>query len=354
MMVGGEAVFYIVTLANDATGADSTISPTDGGSGIFSLDGAFFPEFIPESLPSSLLRSYEIEMGLSLALNHSSLIEFTETNMQLDFDLTEVDYGLIDFFSTNGVKEGVNLDTDPVENADSEIALGVEAFHRSSLSAWNPDHRDHAFADHDNLSVSRSVIEHTELNISYKPPTLCEKLSSSSRDLIYGMVLHTSKRGNLAGIIKSFPSSELLDRLIQDYFQFQKRQVDSWIHCPSFQPNSEGPEILTALASAGATLSPIASIRKLGYALMEMARLRLHAIVCPSLIYLRPFRLTSGSQCETDNSITRDLRLSQAYALLINVGLWSGNGRKMEIAESSAQNLVTVRHTDNMVFLSLQ
>jgi hypothetical protein len=34
----------------------------------------------------------------------------------------------------------------------------------------------------------------------------------------------------------------------------------------------------------------------------------------------------------------------QSYALLINVGLWSGNRRKMEIAESSEQNLVTVRH----------
>ncbi|KAF3400319.1 Baeyer-Villiger monooxygenase [Talaromyces pinophilus] len=87
-------------------------------------------------------------------------------------------------------------------------------------------------------------------------------------------------------------------------------------------PYSEGSEFLAALASDGTALSPISTIRKLGYALMEMARLRLPALY------------------GTDNSITRDLRVSQAYALLINVGLWSGNGHKMEIAESSAQNLV--------------
>lgn len=33
----------------------------------------------------------------------------------------------------------------------------------------------------------------------------------------------------------------------------------------------------------------------------------------------------------------------QAYALNLDVGLWSGNKRKMEIAESAANPIVTVR-----------
>ena len=48
------------------------------------------------------------------------------------------------------------------------------------------------------------------------------------------------------------------------------------------------------------------------------------------------------SQYENDNSTTRDLRTSQTYALNIDVGIWSGNRRKTEIAESFLQPLVTM------------
>jgi hypothetical protein len=46
---------------------------------------------------------------------------------------------------------------------------------------------------------------------------------------------------------------------------------------------------------------------------------------------------------ERDNSRTRDLQILQTYALELQIGLWSGNKRKMEIAESHAQPLITVR-----------
>jgi hypothetical protein len=46
--------------------------------------------------------------------------------------------------------------------------------------------------------------------------------------------------------------------------------------------------------------------------------------------------------CETDNSKTRELQLLQTYALELSIGLWSGNKRKMEIAESNSQPLVTM------------
>jgi hypothetical protein len=212
-------------------------------------------------------------------MDYSSSSGFNNLNIELEFGLTDLDYGLIDFFNTNGVSQGIHSNLDSTDDADSEIALGVDAFHRSSLSAWKPNHRDHAFAEQENLSVSRSVIENTEGNSFHGHQMLCERLSTSSRDLIFGMVLYTSQPGNMTRIIKSFPNTELLDKLIQDYFLFQQQDVCSWIHCPTFQPNNEAPEILAALASAGAALSPISTIRKLGYALMEIARLRIPALV---------------------------------------------------------------------------
>jgi hypothetical protein len=43
-----------------------------------------------------------------------------------------------------------------------------------------------------------------------------------------------------------------------------------------------------------------------------------------------------------DNSLTRELQICQTYSLELNVALWSGNKRKMEIAESNSQPLLTM------------
>jgi hypothetical protein len=43
-----------------------------------------------------------------------------------------------------------------------------------------------------------------------------------------------------------------------------------------------------------------------------------------------------------DNSRTRELQLLQTFALQLSIGLWSGNKRKMELAESHSQPLITV------------
>lgn len=40
--------------------------------------------------------------------------------------------------------------------------------------------------------------------------------------------------------------------------------------------------------------------------------------------------------------MTRDVQVLQGYALQLHGGLWSGNKRKMEIAESHSLPLVTV------------
>jgi len=50
---------------------------------------------------------------------------------------------------------------------------------------------------------------------------------------------------------------------------------------------------------------------------------------------------------EKDNSRSRELQLLQAYALELNIGLWSGNKRKMEIAEAHSQPLITVSRLPN-------
>lgn len=45
---------------------------------------------------------------------------------------------------------------------------------------------------------------------------------------------------------------------------------------------------------------------------------------------------------ESDNSVIRDLQYLQAYMIWLDIGIWCGYKRKMEIAESHFQPLCTV------------
>ncbi|EPS27220.1 hypothetical protein PDE_02163 [Penicillium oxalicum 114-2] len=300
----------------------SLVSPTDQESGIFSVDGTFFPNFIPDSLITSLSR-YNDPFDPSNFMpdfTHYGAMEIPA----LDFNLTDGDFGLIDMYNSRSFLPGApEPDTQERFDADSGIGIGAEAYHRSSLSQWKPAHDDHAFNDHENLSVPQNI-DSPEANATFNRQVLCDRLSTSSRDLIFGLVLETSREANLSRIMKSFPSTELLDGLIQQYFEYQTHSVASFIHTPTFHPNSEHASILAAVAAAAAVRSPVPTLRKLGYALMEIVRFYLSV------------------KFENDNSTTRDLRASQIYALNLDIGMWSGNRRKTEIAESFLQPLVTM------------
>ncbi|KAJ5595636.1 hypothetical protein N7450_002094 [Penicillium hetheringtonii] len=300
----------------------TAVSPTDQESGIFSVDGTFFPNFIPDSLVSSLSRYNDPFEPSSLIpeFTHYGALEYPP----FDFNLTDGDFGLIDMYNSRSVLPGLHGgNTQDHFDADSGIGIGVEAYHRSSLSAWKPVQEDKAGADHENLSVPQTI-NSPESAAASDQQILSERLSSSSRDLIFGLVLEISREANLSRIMKSFPSTELLDGLIQLFFVRQKSSVVSYIHASTFRPNNEHASILAAIASAAAVNSPIPTIRKLGYALLEIVRLYM------------------PTKYENDNSMTRDLRSSQTYALTIDVGIWSGNRRKTEIAESFSQPLITM------------
>ena len=58
------------------------------------------------------------------------------------------------------------------------------------------------------------------------------------------------------------------------------------------------------------------------------------------------------AQWENDNSLTRDLELQRAYLIHLEVGLWSGNSRKIEIAESFLQPLLTMMRRDGRFWRS--
>ncbi|KAJ9130732.1 C6 zinc finger domain containing protein [Pleurostoma richardsiae] len=120
-------------------------------------------------------------------------------------------------------------------------------------------------------------------------------------------------------VVKTFPTPELLDDLIECFFSNHRQQTDSFIHMPTFNPNQQQPELVAGMAAFGATMTDVRSLHKLGFAMQEAVR------------------TTVPGRCEEANATTRELWLLQAFMCEIQIGMWSGIKRKMEIAESHTQ-----------------
>lgn len=138
------------------------------------------------------------------------------------------------------------------------------------------------------------------------------------------LVLVTCTPENVKKISSAFPSIELLDGLIQYYLSSPSLEAPMLFHLPTFSPSKLNPELLASIASAGASTIPDISLRKLGYALHEASR------------------IGQTKAIEEDNTAIRDLQHLQTIFCQLGVGMWSGISRKMEIAESFLQPLITM------------
>lgn len=153
-----------------------------------------------------------------------------------------------------------------------------------------------------------------------------ERLEQSARDRVLGMVLRTySQHSTSHRIASSFPSVEVMDLLIQNFLSAMASQASEWIHFPTFRLNAQSPEWIAVAAAAGAALSTVPTLRRFGHMLQDAARTAL------------------PTQFEDTRTTIRDVSLVQALLLIQEIGLWSGNRRKMELAQGHIGIPVTVR-----------
>ena len=168
------------------------------------------------------------------------------------------------------------------------INLGAEAF-RKSLWTWLPGQLEHAFMEVSNLSLTNKDMEGLESRGS--PEIIDHQLEQSSRDDILAMVLSmNSQHGGISRVIMSFPSTQLLNRLMHLFLKSETTNAHSWIHLPTFCPRNQGPVFNGIVVASGAVLSAVPTglfpstgsqiiltllVRKLGLAIQETVRLAL-------------------------------------------------------------------------------
>lgn len=224
-----------------------------------------------------------------------------------------------------------NFFSSPIQNASSvadvdgqpldDGAQRRHAIFQQSPWLWVPDRNQNAFSEH-----VGPLLDERNVDITTPPHEPCaaniaipDRLSQQTRDRIFQLVSKTAQ-GQIA--VPSFPSSECIDKLIKVGIA-KRTETDAWIHPFTFCSESSMPEFVTALVAAGCVCFGIPIVSQTGLILQELVRIAL----C---------RLS-----EADNSVIRELNFMQASMIYLDIGAFCGYKRKMEIAESNLQPLVT-------------
>ncbi|CAI7608165.1 unnamed protein product [Penicillium manginii] len=245
-----------------------------------------------------------------------------------DFTLAEYDIFGTDFIpdldrilDTTAPLVGFEDSREPLLDDQESARLRAAAFQRS-LWLWVPEKNQHAFSDETRIPLRDSdsiPSKHQDRLETLKIPG---NLSLLARDDIFKLVIRI---GGSRVSVAAFPSADYLDTLIKVGIG-KRTETDAWIHPYTFydsQYQQLRPELLTALVAAGCVCCGLPSISKTGIILQEISRVGLAELV------------------EDDNSVLRDLQYLQASMLWIDIGIFCGYTRKMQIAESYLQPLCT-------------
>lgn len=161
---------------------------------------------------------------------------------------------------------------DPVPLRSNVVGIGSEAYATSDVrKGWNPGHDNHALQAKrlDLPSIPRSDIVLIPYNLDLKV-----NVNVGTRDKILAMIYDVTSRTVWERISVNFASLEMLKSIIQHaLLEMQDKQAIPFIHLPSFDVNSERPELVGALIAYGAVFARSVSLREFGYGIHEVVRL---------------------------------------------------------------------------------
>lgn len=252
-----------------------------------------------------------------------------DLSFDLDVGLTDIDLGLLDQYNfeipfTAGTPstDAHGLEQHLPEN--DNVPVRSEAFKQSIWRYLPQRNRDYVAQEKQNLAFADAHKDNGRRAPITQRRAIEEKLHRSSRDRLLALVLGTCGPENVQRIASAFPSVELLDSLIQFFLTSPSIDAKFLFHLPTFSPSHVNPHLLACIISAAAVTTPDTPLRKLGFALHEASRTALSAAF------------------EDDNTAIRDLHHLRIFLLELEVGMWSGISRKMEIAESFFQPMLTM------------
>ncbi|KAK4129576.1 hypothetical protein N657DRAFT_640226 [Parathielavia appendiculata] len=270
-----------------------------------------FPDFLRDVLYDQSFGSSRPPEAQGL-----SMLDFHD---DANIDFREFDFSLLDHWNFEANRHMAGPSTDAEEPAGiTEMRSALNKMWTESPWKWTPGKTDNCYTEQSNLPLPSGDAHGARDQNSQLAAgrVVKDTLLPSCRDKILGVVLGTCRESHMVSrVASSFPSANMLDSWINLFLASHLGQVSSWIHYPSFSLNSQGTEWLATAAAAGALLTPVPAWRRFGLALQEAIRIAL------------------PEKFEEDNRTVAEIGKVQTLMLVQDIGLWSGNRRKMEIAE---------------------
>ncbi|KAI0600176.1 hypothetical protein F4775DRAFT_546523 [Biscogniauxia sp. FL1348] len=276
-----------------------------------------FSDFLRDVLYEQSMDNLRLAEGQGLAI-----LDFCDNT---NYELNDVDFGLLDHWNLDGMVDRQMTTQAATPQTDDSAVVDMTHMRQKLVKIWTnspwrwiPDKRDHAFGDINNLPLPFRDSTNQQFQESQKrmDRAISDKLDMSSRDKILSIVLTTCQSNAMrARVASSFPSAEVMDSLVHIFLAAHSCSVSGWIHFGSFNLNAQWPEWLASAAASGAVMAPVPTLRKFGFAVQEAVRISI------------------PNKFDENNTGIVDLGLVQTLVLGQDVGLWSGNRRKMEIAE---------------------
>ncbi|PTB65291.1 hypothetical protein BBK36DRAFT_1122226 [Trichoderma citrinoviride] len=266
------------------------------------------------------LRDVLYQQPVDLSRGHESqgpaVLDFCD---DLDMDLTDMDFGLLDHWNLD-LNDGSTIASQATQNSTemSQMRQNLANVWGELPWKWDPTTKDSAYTEQGNIPIAANDISNAQYQETKKQleRVVDQKLNLSSRDQILAIVLKTCRDASMASrVAASFPTVDVMDTMVQAFLAAHVRQVSTWIHYPTLKLNSVWPEWIGNAVAAGAVLMPAPTLRKFGFAIQEAVR------------------ITIPARFEENNTAIQNLSLVQSLILGQDLGLWSGNRRKMEIAE---------------------
>ncbi|EEU33469.1 uncharacterized protein NECHADRAFT_89456 [Fusarium vanettenii 77-13-4] len=264
-----------------------------------------------------------IVMFHDLEMEPWSLLETPSAGeLPAGFNFNELDLRLLDSYNVNvpfqlttfpncqPTAESTPKSTSSLTSTSTQLTNTIS----SPRSYWN-------FCHNTNLAPIESGSEPQGLVNDAVP---WKKLLPASRDKILTIILGNSRLTSLFKTLSLFPSVELLDGLLRHYLTSPVSHAYTFLHLATFDPNAKSPELLASMISSASLLTPDPTLQKLGFTIQEC------------VLGTLPRHFQAG------NSAIRDLELAQAFLITVEVGLWSGQIKQTEAAESFLQPLLTM------------
>jgi len=135
------------------------------------------------------------------------------------------------------------------------INIGVQAY-KDSIWCYNPSQKDQWKLKVAQLSGSPQSIDDlaSEVQSPSDGPT-SDAISDATRNTIIALLIslldHTSSK-EIAYFMSQFPSAELLTTLMNRFLANHAKDIDAYIHLPTFNPNQQTLELLLGMIASAA------------------------------------------------------------------------------------------------------